>query len=311
MPPTAEVVVRRDYILDLMKTRSTLTATKHTAAEYDAAKAEPVELTPPASINWKAPHFVWQVRQALAEVLCPDKPSDCPQVDTGGYHVTTTLDWKMQQTVDKWVYAAARAPEREGPAGRPSHEEDPDRDWNWILGLRGHNINNAAAGVIDYRTGEVLAYAGSASYTSKGNTKFQPQFDVMSDGWRQPGSAIKPIDYLIGIDDETLTASTMFMDVFTNFGNNYTPIQADKAERGPVRLRSALQFSLNVPAIKATLITGLEPHVRSPEGLRPALPVRNRAGAGRWASGRSRSTRSTCSAPTGPSRTAASTCRAR
>ena len=50
----------------------------------------------------------------------------------------------------------------------------------------------------------------------------------------------------------------MFMDVFTNFGNNFTPIQADKAERGPVRLRSALQFSLNVPAIKATMITGLD-----------------------------------------------------
>ena len=38
---TTEVVVRRDYILDLMKTRSTLTGEKHTAAEYDAAKAEP------------------------------------------------------------------------------------------------------------------------------------------------------------------------------------------------------------------------------------------------------------------------------
>jgi membrane peptidoglycan carboxypeptidase len=258
VPPTAEVVVRRDYILDLMKTRSTLTGSKYTAAEYDAAKAEPVELTPPASLNWKAPHFVWQVRQALAQVLCPNKPQDCPSVDTGGYQVTTTLDWKMQQKVEKWVYAAARAPNAKDPRAALRAKKIPSSDWNWILSLRGHNINNAAAGVIDYRTGEVLAYAGSASYTSKGNKRFQPQFDVLSDGWRQPGSAIKPIDYLIGIDDKTLTASTMFMDVFTNFGNNFTPVQADKAERGPVRLRSALQFSLNVPAIKATLITGLD-----------------------------------------------------
>ena len=88
--------------------------------------------------------------------------------------------------------------------------------------------------------------------------KFQPQFDVLADGWRQPGSAIKPIDYEIGIDDGTLTASTMLMDVTTNFGQNYVPIQADKLERGPVRLRSALQFSLNVPAIKATIMTGLD-----------------------------------------------------
>ncbi len=112
--------------------------------------------------------------------------------------------------------------------------------------------------MIDYRTGQVLAYVGSASYTSKGNRKFQPQFDVLSDGWRQPGSAIKPIDYLIGIDDKTLTAATMFMDVTTNFGGGYMPTQADKLERGPVRLRNALQFSLNIPAIKAGVITGLD-----------------------------------------------------
>jgi len=258
VPPDAEVVVRRNYILDLMKTRSPLTGDKHTAAEYDAAKLEPVELTPPPSLSWKAPQFVWQVRQALAEMLCPDTPQDCPQVDTGGYKVTTTLDWKMQQTVEKWTYAAARATNAKDPRAVLRADKIPAADWNWILGLRGHNINNDAAGVIDYRTGQVLAYAGSASYTSKGNAKFQPQFDVLSDGWRQPGSAIKPIDYLIGIDDQTLTASTMFMDVFTNFGNNFTPIQADKLERGPVRLRSALEFSLNVPAIKATMMTGLD-----------------------------------------------------
>ncbi len=89
-------------------------------------------------------------------------------------------------------------------------------------------------------------------------TKFQPQFDVLADGWRQPGSSIKPIDYLIGIDDKTLTASTMLMDVVTDFGKGFTPTQADKLERGPVRLRSALQFSLNIPAIKATVISGLD-----------------------------------------------------
>ncbi|HEX5452051.1 MAG TPA: penicillin-binding transpeptidase domain-containing protein, partial [Candidatus Limnocylindrales bacterium] len=47
---------------------------------------------------------------------------------------------------------------------------------------------------------------------------------------------------------------TMFMDVVTNFGSSkspYIPVDADHLERGPVRLRSALQFSLNIPAVKA------------------------------------------------------------
>jgi len=256
--PNSEIVQRRDYILELMKSRSPLTGSRHRPAEYDAAKLEPAIIAEQVSATWRAPHFVLQVRDALAAILCPDDPADCPGVDTGGYKVVTTLDWSMQKTVEKYVYAAARAPHAKDPRKFLTDKKIPRSEWNWILGLRGSNIHNAASAVIDYRTGEVLAYDGSANFTSKGNKKFQPKFDVLAKGWRQPGSSIKPIDYLIGIEDETLTASTMFMDVTTNFGGGYAPTQADKAERGPVRLRSALQFSLNIPAIKATVMSGVE-----------------------------------------------------
>ena len=50
----------------------------------------------------------------------------------------------------------------------------------------------------------------------------------------------------------------MFMDVTTDFGGGFMPTQADKLERGPVRLRNALQFSLNIPAIKGAIMTGLD-----------------------------------------------------
>ena len=49
-----------------------------------------------------------------------------------------------------------------------------------------------------------------------------------------------------------------FMDTVADFGRGFTPTQADKMERGPVRVRSALQFSLNIPAIKATILQGLD-----------------------------------------------------
>ena len=258
VPPDAEIVQRRNYVLDLMKTRSPLTGDQHTAADYEAAKDEPAELVQQASVKWRAPQFVWQVRHQLGEIFCPTTPDDCPKVDSGGFRVKTTLDWNMQKVAEKWVYVAARAPNAKDPKAVLTARKIPASAQRWVLGLRGHNINNAAAAVMDYRTGEVLAYVGSASYTSKGNETFQPQFDVLSDGWRQPGSAIKPIDYLIGIDDKAITASTMLMDVVTDFGNEYTPTQADKLERGPVRVRSALQFSLNIPAIKAAVITGLD-----------------------------------------------------
>ncbi len=258
VPVTSEIVERRNYVLDLMKTRSPLTGDRHSAAEFEAAKLEPVIIKEQVSPTWRAPHFVWQVREALTEIICPDDPGDCDEVDTGGYRVTTSLNWEMQKITEKWVYVAARAPHAKDPRALLRAKKIPESEWGWILNLRGRNIHNAAGAVIDYRTGEVLAYVGSASYTSKGGKKFQPQFDVLADGWRQPGSSIKPIDYAIGIEDETLTASTMFMDVVTDFGKGFTPTQADKLERGPVRLRSALQFSLNIPAIKATIIQGLD-----------------------------------------------------
>ena len=258
VPDTTEIVQRRNYVLDLMRTRSPLTGGQHSAAEYEAAKTEPVVITRQVSATWRAPHFVWQVREALTGIVCPDHPDDCTEVDTGGYRVVTTLDWNMQKTTEKWVYVSARAPQSKDPRAVLRAKKIPSKEWGWILGLRGRNIHNAAAAIIDYRTGEVLSYAGSASYTAKGTKRFQPQFDVLSRGWRQPGSSIKPIDYAIGIEDETLTASSMFMDVVTDFGRGFTPTQADGKERGPVRLRSALQFSLNIPAIKATIIQGLD-----------------------------------------------------
>jgi len=85
VPLDSEIVARRNYILDLMKTRSPLSGAKHTPDEYEAAKLEPVVLRPQASSTWRAPQFVWQVRQDLAQIVCPDNPNDCPDVDTGGY----------------------------------------------------------------------------------------------------------------------------------------------------------------------------------------------------------------------------------
>ena len=118
VPADTEIVQRRNYILDLMKTRSALSGDDHTVAEYDAAKDEPVELVEQVSVRWRAPHFVWQVRHELGVIFCPDTPDDCQKVDSGGFKVTTTLDWNMQKVAEKWIYVAARAPNAKDPARR-------------------------------------------------------------------------------------------------------------------------------------------------------------------------------------------------
>ena len=123
-----------------------------------------------------------------------------------------------------------------------------------------------ALSALDYETGEIIAYVGSANYYErrKVSKKMQPQFDVLSGGWRQPGSAFKPFTYATGIDEQSLTAATMLMDVTTDFGG-YTPTDFNGRERGPLRVRNALQFSLNVPAVKALSLVGENGRLRKSE----------------------------------------------
>ena len=122
------------------------------------------------------------------------------------------------------------------------------------------NVRNGALVAIDYQTGELIAYVGSAELLPcvEADKEFQPQFDVVGQGFRQPGSAFKPFNYVVGIDDGAMTAGDMFMDVGTDFGGGYTPSDADNLERGPVRVRDALQFSLNIPSVKAMAVNSPE-----------------------------------------------------
>ena len=255
VPADQPIVRRRNDVLELMKTRSPLTAGKYSAEDYDRAMEEPVVLTPPAATRQRAPQFVLLVREEMGRILCGESQAEtCPKVDSGGYRVVTTLDWTMQRTAEKWADAAGRAPNQKSPAAYLKQLKVPYRAW--IRNMVGRGVHNAALAAVDYRTGQVWAYTGSANFYAKGNRKFRPQHDVLELGWRQPGSAFKPISYIIGIEDRRLTAASMFMDVRTDFGGGWRPFDADHLERGPLRLRTAIQGSLNIPAIKAAIEIG-------------------------------------------------------
>jgi membrane peptidoglycan carboxypeptidase len=259
VPATAPIVVRRNFVLDQMKQYRMLTAPGQpsaiTDAQLDAAKAEPLVLAPQKTTNWRAPQFVLQVRNELGRDLCPQSPTRCDRIDTAGYVVKTSLNYDMQKIAEKWVKAAVLGPNAPNTAAYLKSLGIADQ--SWIEALRGKKIHNGALIALDYRTGRVLAYVGSADYyASKSSPQFQPKFDVLADGWRQPGSSFKPINYITGFEAHTLTPASLFMDVTTDFGGGYVPTDADLLERGPVRLREALMFSLNIPAVKAAAIDG-------------------------------------------------------
>ena len=257
VPEDTRIVQRRNAILDLLaEGRTPMSGDQYSAAEFEAATNDEVILASQTTPRWVAPHFVWAVRDELTVLLCGEGVTTCDAIERGGLRVTTTLDTVLQRAAEKWVRGAAIVP----------HARDPEQSARnlgfdglqpWMENLQDKALRNSALVALDYQTGELVAYVGSASYYSTSTRPaFQPQFDVLGKGFRQPGSAFKPFNYAVGIDDRTLTAATMLMDVATDFGGEYTPNDADLLERGPVRVRNALQFSLNIPAVKAMAING-------------------------------------------------------
>ena len=104
---------------------------------------------------------------------------------------------------------------------------------------------SVAALVVSNRTGEVLAHVGSAGYFDE--TRLGA-ID-MTAAIRSPGSALKPFIYGLAFEDGLAHPETLIEDKPVRF-DTYAPANFDAAFHGTVTVRTALQLSLNVPAVK-------------------------------------------------------------
>lgn len=265
VPENAAPVVRRDWILrNLNLGRWTHLSDR----ELAAALAEPVVLAGDQPLLLRAPHFTWQVRRQLEQVL-----GQSADIETGGYRVITTLDWGAQELAEKWLAASAIAPNlsREDMDRLLDELEIESGDRRWIERLRGKDLHNAALVALDYRTGDVIAYAGSAGYyrDALAGPKFDPKYDAAGTGARQPGSAFKPLVYATAFESRALTPGSLLLDITTEFDPRagWAPRNADRLDRGPVLVRDALQYSLNIPAIRALHRVGNETVADQAEAL--------------------------------------------
>jgi penicillin-binding protein 1C len=121
--------------------------------------------------------------------------------------------------------------------------------------LRDRNVRDGAALVVENDSGRVLAYVGSAGPWSRA-----PQVDGAR-APRQAGSTLKPFLYALAIEKGYLTAASILEDlpVHLETGSGlYIPQNYDRDFRGPVSVRTALASSLNVPAVRTLVLTGVE-----------------------------------------------------
>ena len=179
--------------------------------------------------NFKAPHFVEYVRDLLI------KQFGERLVEEGGLRVTTSLDLKLQEKAQDIV------------------KDEVDK-------AKSLKVGNGAAVVMDPETGEILAMVGSKDYEatdSAGN-----KFNVVTQGLRQPGSALKPVTYATAFK-EGHTSASIILDVETKFPGgtdekDYAPKNYDLKWHGPMQLRYGLANSINMTAVKLLGLTGVK-----------------------------------------------------
>ena len=173
-----------------------------------------------------APHFVLYVKDLLVKKYGEEL------VQQGGLKVITSLDSNIQNFAQEVV----------------SSEVDK---------LSSYHVTNGASLITNPATGEILAMVGSKNYF---DTKIEGNVNVVL-SLRQPGSAIKPINYAVGLMSK-YTAATPFVDQKTCFpnptGKDYCPVNYDGKWHGIVQMRYALGNSINIPAVKMLKLNGVE-----------------------------------------------------
>ena len=112
---------------------------------------------------------------------------------------------------------------------------------------------NAAAMVIERRTGNVKAYVGSSAYLDKERKGAVNYLTAI----RSPGSTLKPLIYATALQRGFIKTNHVYQDkVFHQ--NGYTPTNFDGDWTGEVTLKDALIRSLNIPAIETLDMVGAE-----------------------------------------------------
>jgi membrane peptidoglycan carboxypeptidase len=214
------LIARQHAVLDAMARDGYITRDE----ANDAKKIAILDKVKPergAYSSIKAPHFVQTVQQELIEQL------GRATVGRGGLNVKTTLDLRVQNTVERALRDLFRS---DLPASG--------------------GFDNGAATVVDVPTGQVLAMQGSRNFNYPGYGSFNAATSFI-----QPGSSIKPLVFA-GLFKGNFGAGTILRDEPINNIYGAELRNFDNRFRGDISIRSGLAESRNIPAVKAMHIAG-------------------------------------------------------
>ncbi len=193
-------------------------------------------------VQIRYPHWVNYIRSQLEDLYDPQT------IYRSGFTVYTTLDPQLQDQAQQIVK-------------------------DQIDALADKRATDGALVALDPSTGEILAMVGSADFN---NAAISGQINMAVQP-RQPGSSIKPLTYTAAFE-KGWTPATLIWDVPSEFppsGNPddprppYKPVNYDERFHGPVRARTALANSYNIPAVKTLDFVGIydDPNTPQQDGL--------------------------------------------
>nr|WP_243147211.1 penicillin-binding protein 1A [Scytonema sp. UIC 10036] len=211
---------RRNIVLQRMQEEGFITA-----AELQAATAEPINLKASAPRRWEveSPYFISYVQKEIPKYVSPDV------LKAGGLTVETSLDLQWQKAAEE---AVAKTLRNQG---------------------RWENFKQAALVAIDPRNGQIKAMVGGKDFNKN-------QFNRVTQAQRQPGSTFKSFVYATAIaagfnPTDGYLDSPLIID-------GYEPKNYDEGYRGWMSMKDALTKSINIIAVRVMMKVGFEPTIR-------------------------------------------------
>ena len=249
-----QLIWRQQHTLDVMADIGYITR-----EEAEEAKAVPIldQIKPESSqyADMKAPHFVLEVKSQLEDKY------GISTMRAGGWTIVTSLDYRLQEIAQAAVNTGMEV------ANRTNY------------------TNNMALVSIDVETSQVVAMVGSADF-------FNPKFgelNVTTDSLIEPGSSIKPIlDYAplfmqrdgINYGPGTILKDENIDKLYCNNAVRNCMTNATNTFYGNVSIRFSLGHSLNIAAVKALYINGIDNSLKVAHALGDTSYCENRSGYG-------------------------------
>ena len=260
--PTTDYVAltnnRTNYVLRMMYENQFITHAQYTAA-LDPASAKVLRESPEQKELYPYVHYVeYAVKDAVKALLQINKLEDNKknraameqELRTGGYKVYLALDTEMQKQLEQALYTYGGYPALRDPNDKVFRSRNADGTYQEI------QQPQAAAAILDYRTGELKAIVGSRTAPTQRKT-----LNRATDMNMPVGSAIKPISvFAPAIEMGAGAASVVYnmplpiagwrgADGKDSWPQNY----GGSSYRGPESLRTAMTKSDNTATAQALM----------------------------------------------------------